>query len=103
MSSGAVLALVALTLALVVAGLFRLLAALDSAELRLRRTVAGVRDARRAVETAAELAAVVARDATSGQAALDHLEELKRSRRGPADQAGAGPVSLPLRPGPSPL
>jgi hypothetical protein len=105
-SNGALLALVALALALVIAGLFRLVAVLDSAELTLRRLVAGVRAARRAVEAAGELAAAVEHDATSGQAALARLEALKRSRSGSnglADQNGAGPVSLPLRPGPSSL
>jgi hypothetical protein len=106
MSTGAVLTVVALILALLIAGLFRLVAVLDSAELTLRRLVAGVRAARKAVEAAGELAAAVERDATSGQAALDRLDALKRSRsrpRGPDDGSGAGPVSLPLRPGPSPL
>jgi hypothetical protein len=104
-SSGALLTLVALALALVIAGLFRLVAVLDSAELTLRRLVAGVRAARRAVEAASELAAAVEEDATRGQAALDRLAVLKHSRSGSgrADRNGAGPVSLPLRPGPSPL
>jgi len=102
MTTGAVLGLVALVLALIIAGLFRLVAVLDSAELTLRRLVAGVRAARRAVAAAGELAAAVERDATVGQAALDRLDELKRARPGsdgPAGQGGAGPVSLPLRPG----
>jgi hypothetical protein len=101
MSDGAVLGLVALTLALIVAGLFRLAAVLDSAELTLRRLVAGVWAARRDVAAAGELAAAVERDAARGQAALDRLEALKRSRS--SEPGGAGPVSLPLRPGPSPL
>jgi hypothetical protein len=102
-STGAVLGLVALVLALVVTSLFRLVTVLDSAELTLRRLVAGVRAARKTVEAAGELAAAVERDATSGQAALDRLEDLKRRHPGSTDQGGAGPVSLPLRPGPSPL
>ena len=101
MSDGAVLGLVALALALIVAGLFRLAAVLDSAELTLRRLVAGVWAARRAVAAAGELAAAVERDAASGQAALDRLQALKQGR--PPGPGGAGPVSLPLRPGPSPL
>ena len=100
MSDGVVLGLVALTLALIVAGLFRLFAVLDSAELTLRRLVAEVWAARRAVATAGELAAAVERDAASGQAALDRLEALKRGRS--PEPGGAGPISLPLRPGPSP-
>ena len=101
MSDGVVLGLVALTLALIVAGLFRLFAVLDSAELTLRRLVAGVWAARRAVAAAGELAAAVERDASRGQAGLDRLEALKRGRS--PDRGGAGPVSLPLRPGPAPL
>jgi hypothetical protein len=101
MSDGAVLGLVALTLALIVAGLFRLAAVLDAAELALRRLVAGVWAARRAVAEAGELAAAVERDAVSGQAALDRLAALKRGRS--PEPGGAGPVSLPRRPGPSPL
>jgi hypothetical protein len=104
MSTGAVLTVVALVLALIIAGLFRLLVVLDSAELTLRRLVAGVWAARKAVEAAAEVAAAVERDATSGQAALDRLEELKRSSEPAdlADQGGVGPKSLPFRPGLSP-
>ena len=101
MTDGAVLGLVALTLALIVAGLFRLATTLDDAELALRRLVAGVWAARRSVAEAGELAAAVGRDAASGQAALDRLAALKRGRS--REPGGAGPVSLPLRPGPSPL
>ena len=101
MTDGAVLGLVALTLALIIAGLFRLATVLDDAELALRRLVAGVWAARRAVAEAGELAAAVERDAASGQAALDRLADLKRGR--PRQPGGTGPVSLPLRPGPSPL
>jgi ABC-type multidrug transport system fused ATPase/permease subunit len=104
-STGAVLALVALTLAVIIAGLFRLVAVLDSTELSLRRLVAGVRAARRTVEAAAGLAAAVGQDAASGQAALDRLQDLKRGRSDsarPGGERGAGPVSLPLRPGRSP-
>lgn len=101
MSDGAVLGLVALTLAIVIAGLFRLVAALDSAELALRRLVAGVWSARRAVAAAAELATAVERDATQGRAELDRLQTLSRSRPGRDGNGGAGPVSLPFRPGPS--
>ena len=81
MSEGAVLGLVALTLALIAASLFRLAAVLDSAELTLRRLVAGVWAARRAVDAARELATAVERDATTGRAALDRLEQLKRPGR----------------------
>jgi hypothetical protein len=101
LSDGAVLGLVALTLALIIAGLFRLAAVLDDAELALRRLVAGVWAARRAVAAAGELGAAIERDAASGQAALDRLAALKRGRS--RDPGGAGPVSLPLRPGRSPL
>jgi hypothetical protein len=100
-SEGAVLTVVAVALAVVIAGLFRLLAVLDSAELTLRRLVAGVWAARRAVERASELAVAVERDAADGRAALDRLDELKRSRPLPPGARGTGPVSLPLRPGPS--
>jgi hypothetical protein len=77
-SSGAVLTLVALGLALVILGLFRLLRALDSAELALRRLAAGVRATRKDLRVASELAASVERDAVRGQAGLDRLEQLKR-------------------------
>ena len=100
MSDGAVLGLVALTLAVIIARLFRLARTLDDAELALRRLVAGVWAARRAVAEAGKLAAAVERDAASGQAALDRLATLKRGRS--PEPGGAGPVSLPLRPGPSP-
>ena len=96
MSDGAVLGLVALTLAVIIAGLFRLAAVLDSAELTLRRLVAGVWSARRAVATAGELAAAVERDAASGQAALDRLAGLKRRSR-PASRAE--PARSPCRSG----
>jgi hypothetical protein len=101
MSDGVLLALVALMLAVVIAALFRLVAVLDSAELTLRHLVAGMRGARRAVEAAGQLAAAVEQDAATGQAALDRLSALKRSRPGTAGQGGTGPVSLPRRPGPS--
>jgi hypothetical protein len=96
-----VLSVVAAVLVVTVAGLFRLVAVLDSAELTLRRLVAGVWAARRAVENAAELAAAVERDATGGRAAFDRLDELKRSRAVPPGTGGTGPVSLPMRPRPS--
>ena len=83
MSGGVVLALVALALALVILGLFRLLGVLDSAELTLRRLVAELRATRKDVRAAGELAGTVERDAASGQAALDRLEDLKRGRRHP--------------------
>lgn len=103
MSDGAILGLVAVTLAIIVAALFRLVAVLDSAELTLRRLVAGVWSARRTVQSAAELAAVVERDAARGRTELERLQSLKRprsARDGPGN-GGAGPVSLPFRPGPS--
>lgn len=99
MTNGAVLAVVALLLAVTIAGLFRLVAVLDSAEMTLRRLVAGVRGARRAVEGATELAVAVERDTAGGQAAFDRLHELKQSRPTPSGESGTGPVSLPLRPG----
>jgi len=77
MGSGAVLTLVALILAVVIAGLFRLVAVLDSAELALRRLAAEIRAARKAVDAAGALAAAVERDATEGRAGLDRLEALK--------------------------
>ena len=83
MSSGAVLTMVAVGLAIVILGLFRLLRALDSAELTLRRLAAGVRATRKDVSAAGELASAVERDATQGQAALDRLEDLKRGRPPP--------------------
>jgi hypothetical protein len=99
-SSGGVLALVAVVLAVVLAGLFRLVGVLDSAELALRRLAAELRAARKAVAAAGELAAAVERDAAQGQAAFDRLAELKHPPSGPGDR-GAGPVSLPQRPGPT--
>ena len=83
MSTGLVLTLVAVALALVIAGLFRFLGLLDSAELTLRRLVAEIRSTRRDVAAAGELAAAVERDAVHGQAALGRLEDLKRGRRQP--------------------
>jgi hypothetical protein len=79
-STGVVLVFVAVALALVIAGLFRLAAVLDSAELALRRLAGEVRAVRRTVAAAGELAATVERDAASGHASLDRLEELKRRR-----------------------
>jgi hypothetical protein len=83
MSTGVVLTVVALALALVIAGLFRLLGVLDKAELTLRRLVAEIRATRKDVGAAGELAATVERDAVQGQAALGQLEDLKRGRRQP--------------------
>jgi hypothetical protein len=83
MSSGVVLTLVAVALALVIAGLFRLVAVLDSAELALRRLAGDVRAARRTVAAAGELAAAVERDAASGHAALHRLEQLKNGGQCP--------------------
>ena len=75
------LTVVALALALVIAGLWSLVGVLDSAELRLRRLVAELRATRKELNTAGDLAAAVERDATEGRAALDHLENLKRARQ----------------------
>ena len=83
MSSGVVLTLVAVALALVILGLFRLLRVLDSAELSLRRLAAGIRATRKDLGAAGELAADVERDAARGQAALGRLEDLKRGRPRP--------------------
>ena len=83
MSSGAVLTMVAVALALVILGLLRLLRALDSAELTLRRLAAGVRTTHKDLRVASELAAAVERDAVRGQAGLDRLDDLKRGRRQP--------------------
>ena len=83
MSSAAVLTMVAVVLALVILGLLRLLRALDSAELTLRRLAAGIRTSRKDLRVASELAASVERDAVRGHAALDRLEDLKRGRRQP--------------------
>jgi len=99
MSSPAVLTTVAVALAVMIAGLFRLLAVLDSAELALRRLAADVRVARKAVGAAGDLAAALERDASRGQAALDRLEALKRPAA--ASPGGTGPVALPERPAPS--
>jgi hypothetical protein len=81
MSTGAVLTVVALVLAMVIVGLLRLVRVLDSAELTLRRLVAELRASRKTMGAAGELAAAVERDAARGQAALDRLEDLKRGRR----------------------
>ena len=70
MRAGAVLTVVALILALIIAGLFRLVSVLDSAELTLRRLVGEVRATGKAVKAAGDLAAAVERDAASGRAAL---------------------------------
>ena len=78
MSTGVVLTVVAVALALIVAGLFRLLGVLDSAELTLRRLVAEIRATRKDVAAAGELAAAVERDAVKGRADLQRLEDLKR-------------------------
>ena len=83
MSGGAVLTMVAVALALVILGLLRLLRALDSAELTLRRLAAGIRTTRKDLRVASELAAAVERDAVRGQAGLDRLDDLKRGRRQP--------------------
>lgn len=100
MSDGTVLAVVALTLVAIAAGLFRVVALLDSAEMALRRLVAGVWSARRAIETAGELADDVERNARLGRAELERLHALRRPRPGRDQHAhGAGPVSLPFRPG----
>lgn len=80
MSTGVILTLVAVALALVIAGLFRLVAVLDSAELGLRRLVAEVRAARKTVASAGQLAVAVEDAVTGGQGALGRLEELKHRR-----------------------
>src|SRR5947209_5576938 len=100
MSAGAVLTAVAVVLAVMIAGLFRLLTVLDSAELALRRLAGDIRATRKAVGAAGALAAAMERDAVLGRAALDRLEALKRPV--PPDSGGAGPVALPHRPAPSP-
>lgn len=101
MSDGAVLGLVAVTLTVVAAALLRLVAALDSHEMTLRRLVVEVWSARRTVQAAAALAAAVERDAARSRDELDRLESLKRPRsaRDGSRNGGAGPVSLPFRPG----
>ena len=101
MSDGAVLALVAVTLAAVVLVLRRLVTALERAELQLRRLVAGVWAARKAVVETAVLAADVERDAAGGREALERLDRFRRGD-GDAPAGGAGPVALPQRPGPAP-
>jgi hypothetical protein len=84
MSTGPVLAVVAVTLALVIAGLFRLVGVLDSAELGLRRLVAELRATRKTVGAAGDLATAVERDVAQGRAALGELDDLKRrGRRAP--------------------
>lgn len=82
-SRGAVLTLLAVALTLVIVGLFRLQRTLDSVELSLRRLAAGIRATRNDLRVAGQLAASVERDAARGQAALDRLEQLKRSGRKP--------------------
>lgn len=84
MSTGAVLTVVALVLAIVIALLFRLRTVLDSAELDLRRLAADVRTARKDMATAGELAGAVERDAARSREALDRLGRLRRDER-PAD------------------
>lgn len=78
MSSGAVLTVVAVVLAIVIALLFRLVSVLDSAELAMRRLAADVRATRKAMVEAGDLAAVVERDAGLSQEALERLAALKR-------------------------
>ena len=80
MTSGAVLTVVALVLAIVTGLLFRLVGVLDSAELSLRRLAAEVRATRNDLRQAGELASAVERDAGRSQEALDRLEQLKRGR-----------------------
>jgi hypothetical protein len=82
MSTGALLTVVAVVLAVLIAVLFRLVAVLDSAELALRRLAGDVRAARKGVAAAGELAAVVERDAERGRVAFDRLEALKRRNGG---------------------
>lgn len=83
MSSGAVLTVVAVVLAIVIALLFRLVSVLDKAELSMRRLAADVRATRKAMVEAGDLAAAVERDTGRSQEALGRLEQLKRgSRRG---------------------
>jgi hypothetical protein len=81
MSSGAVLTVVAVVLAIVIALLFRLVSVLDSAELSMRRLAAGVRATRKAMAEAGDLAAAVERDAGLSQEALARLAALKRETR----------------------
>ena len=101
MSDGGVLALVALTLAVIALFLWRTVVALDRAELRLRRLVAGVWAARKAVDETTDLAAALGRDIDGGREALERLDRFKRGPDGPP-AGGAGPVALPRRPGPLP-
>jgi hypothetical protein len=101
MSDGAVLTVVSLVLAVIIAGLFRLVSVLDAAEMTLRRLGGDVRAARKAVDAVGELVASVERDAAEGQAAFDRLEQIKRGAAGSDNEGGTGPVSLPLRPRPS--
>jgi len=90
MSSGAALMIVAVALAVLIAGLWRLVAVLDSAELALRRLAGDLRAARKGVAAAGELAAAVERDAERGRVAFDRLETLKRrdGRSAAGGQAG---------------
>lgn len=81
MSSGAVLTVVAVALAIVIALLFRLVSVLDSAELSMRRLAADVRATRKAMGAAGDLAAAVERDAGLSQEALERLAALKRETR----------------------
>lgn len=100
MSTGIVLALAAMVLALIIAGLFRLLRVLDSAELSLRRLAAEIRATRKDVGAAGELAGAVERDAARGQAALGRLEDLKRGRPRPSPpQRRDGPPQRRTTPG----
>lgn len=98
--------LAAVVLALLVAGLARLVAVLDEIELALRRLVTGVRSVRRAVAGATDLATEVGQNVTGGVEALSSLERLKRTGRASSVRVptgeGLGAVSLVIRPHPVP-
>jgi hypothetical protein len=90
-------------LAILAVLLARLAVRLERAAVIAVRLVADVRAIRLAVEGIVPLAGDVARDAAAGEAALARLEQLKTREdgRGRFNRAGAGPVSLPMRPPPA--
>jgi len=90
-------------LALLAVLLARLTVTLDAVVVTARQLAADVGAVRLAVEGIVPLAGDVARDAAAGEAGLARLGLLKTRQdgRGRFNRAGAGPVSLPMRPPPA--
>jgi hypothetical protein len=90
-------------LALLAVLLARLAVRLERAAVIALQLVGDVRAIRLALEGIVPLAGDVARDAAAGEAALTRLEQLKTREdgRGRFNRAGAGSVSLPMRPPPA--